>query len=186
MENQLQTIDYNQLPTESLPIITRAAIGRNDVVALQQIYGVLGDNPEAQNRVALAADALGNGFLGGNLGTDIDGRLEQTGTKQTRALRDSLLAHALGANLSPQAIEVIDKKHSMGRLSGEAVSLSAAAKNRAQAETALRVALMLEGNPGSTVSLANIYLATSALHEAGLTGFASRLAAEDFVANISR
>lgn len=163
-----------------LPLITRAAVARGDLSALQQVYQSLGDNPNAQQRVALAADALGNGFYGGTLGTDIDTRLAQQGSAGDRALRDALLAYALGANLSEAAMDKLEGKR-LGSLSGDWLALQGAGKQQAQAQTALRAALLLEKSKGRTLDKMELYYIVDALYQAGLTEFAGRLAADDFL-----
>ncbi len=176
LKPQLQAVSFDQLSPEMQPIISRAAVTRGDVIALQRIHTALSGQPDKQNRIALAADALGNGFFGGGLGTDIDKRLSSPSTR-TRAIRDALLAHALGANLSDPALAALESKAALGSLSGEMMALKAASKRRAQAETALRAAQLLDDNMSDT----KIYMITAALYDAGLTDQAAKLAAQDFL-----
>ncbi len=177
---QLSSIDYPSLTNESVPLVTRAAILRRDLGALQQIYQSLEGNVRAQDRVALAADALGNGFYAGNLGTDIDTRLTQPGEK-TRAMRDTLLAYGLGANLSDTALGILKTKASLGRYSGELFALESASRRRAQAETALRAAILIESYSKDSVPEFVLYKVVESLYQAGLTDQAAQLAALDFV-----
>ncbi len=180
MTPQLQIIDYTDARGDDLPLLTRAAIVRSDLGALQQIYGALEGNPPAQERIALAADALGNGFFGGNLGTDIDMRLTKPG-KKNRALRDAMLAHALGANLSEPALSAISEKAFFGQTSGNLFAFELASRKQTIAETALRAAQVLEARPDGNLSDFVLYKVVSGLYQAGLTDEASRLAALDFI-----
>lgn len=181
---QLSTFNYNGLPQDAVPMMTRAAILRQDLGALQQIYQTLDGNEKAQDRVALAADALGNGFFAGNLGTDIDTRLLAPSEKQ-QALRDALLAYGLGANLSPAATRVLDDKASLGRMSGSLLALESAARRRAQAETALRSVTILESYRKDKIPDFILYKVVESLYQAGLTEQAAQLAALDFISGLN-
>lgn len=180
MSSQLQIVDYSQVLVEDLPLLARAAVIRNDVGALQQIHGALDGNPPAQERIALAADALGNGFFAGNLGTDIDTRLEKPG-KRARALRDAMLAHALGANLSDTALNVMADKTVLGSMSGDLFAFDIASDKQAVAETALRAVRLLERDGGARVPDYTLFKVISGLYKAGLSEQAARLAALDFL-----
>jgi len=180
LDSELSVVNYADVPTESVALIARAAVLRNDLGGLQQIYQRLEGNAQAQDRIALAADALGNGFYAGNLGSDIDGRLEAPG-KRARAVRDALLAHGLGASLSDTALSVLSKKVNIGRMSGALFALESASQKRAQAETALRAALIIEAQSRS--SDFEIYTVVDSLYKAGLTDQAAQIAALDFIAD---
>ncbi len=182
MGSQLQLVDYSQVLVSDLPLLARAAVIRNDLGALQQIHGALEGNPPAQDRIALAADALGNGFFGGNLGSDIDNRLEKPG-KRARALRDALLAHALGANLSDTAKSVISDKPILGRMSGDLFAFDIASHNQSVAETALRAVNLLEQDSSSRVPDYTLFKVVAGLYKAGLSEQAARLAALDFLSD---
>ena len=140
--------------------------------------------PEGQEqaRIALIADALGNGFSLGELGRDIETRLESEGADKRRAVRDSFIAMAMGARLSGDAsvnIMGVSKGGGQAANSGDLLALSAAATASSRAETMLRAAIILD----STDMLDNPSLAAviSALQEAGLPQFAGRVAAQDFL-----
>ncbi len=183
MTTELQIVDYSSVLAADIPLLTRAAVLRGDLGGLQQIYQALDGNAAAQERVALAADALGNGFFGGNLGTDIDNRLAKPG-QRARALRDAFLAYGLGANLSEPALNAISKKGSLGRMSGELFAFDVASQNRAQAETALRAARILESGSSSKLPDFTLFKLVHGLYQAGLTDQAARLAALDFIADM--
>ncbi len=183
LESSLLTLSYSDLKPGDIPLIARTSVLRSDLGALQQIYTQLENDSQSQDRIALAADALGNGFFGGSLGTDIDSRLEKPGQK-ARALRDALIAHALGANLSDFALTALNKKAVIGRISGDMVAFEAAVRNRAQAEAALRAALILENAGEGKLSDGTIFVVIDGLYRAGLTDQAAQLAAEDFLSGL--
>ena len=162
----------------NLSLYAEAAIDRSDIIALQNIFAALPDGPE-QTRIALAADALGNGFLLGTLGRDIDERLQIE--KNQRALRDALLALALGSQISYVALEVLPgARLNDGRTlsAGDKAVLKANADNRQIAQLILRLAPLLEGERLAAPDLAFI---VEAMFEVGLQDFAGRLAARDFL-----
>lgn len=183
MATELQFVDYASVLAADIPLLTRAAVIRADLGALQQIHQALEGNSAAQERVALAADALGNGFYGGNLGTDIDNRLGKPGQK-ARALRDAFLAYGLGANLSESALTVMTDRNVLGRMSGDLFAFEVASQNRAQAETALRAARILEAGASDKLPDYTLYKLVEGLYQAGLTEEAGRLAALDFIADM--
>ncbi|NNE57399.1 MAG: hypothetical protein HKN36_04765 [Hellea sp.] len=180
VEPQLQGIYYPDLTAGQIPMIAKTAALRGDIIALQQLHGLMDDNTAHQDRIALAADAIGNGFFGGALGTDIETRLRE---KNSRALRDALIAYGLGANLSDTAAhKIFSQRNNLGRLSGKGLLLQSAARRRAQAETALRAALMLESGALSDLDM---FLIIDSLYNAGLNEQAGKLAALDFLEPLS-
>lgn len=184
LETPLLSLSYSDLRPSDMPLIARTAVLRSDLGALQQLHSQLADKPGTQDRIALAADALGNGFFGGSLGTDIDTRLEKPGQK-ARALRDALIAHALGAKLSDSALAALDEKPMIGRMSGDMVALEAAVRNRSQAEAALRAAIILEDAGDGTLSDGALFTVIDALYRAGLTDHAAQIAAQDFLSRFT-
>lgn len=164
----------------NLKLFARAAIKRGDIGALQGFYSSMEDNPD-KARIALVADALGNGFNLGTLGKDIENRLEGTGSDQRRAVRDTFIAVAMGSRLSGDAgIALEGKTNGIGSsvAAGDLLTLMAAAKAGSRAETALRAAIIIEKSPLDDRSLAVVI---EALNIAGLPQFSGRLAAEDFL-----
>lgn len=156
----------------------RAAVLADEIGTLQAFYAALPDGP-LRGRIALAADAMGGGFTGRPLGRDIDGRLSNTATRD-QALRDAQLALALGAQISDAASEVLPKA-TLPRATlspGDQRLLSAAARDGAQAETALRAAALLSRSGSNATDRA---LIVDALQQAGLTQFSGQLAAQGFL-----
>jgi len=166
-----------------LKLFARAAIERGDVGALQGFYSAIEDGPQKE-RIALVADALGNGFNLGTLGKDIEARLAGNGSEKRRAVRDVFIAAAMGARLSGDAaiaLEGVGNGIGHAAKAGDILALSSAAKAGSRAETALRAAIIIEKSPLNDRALAAV---VEALHEANLSQFAGRLAAEDFLSGL--
>lgn len=182
-ENNLAIIPAGMQAEADIKLFTRAAIERGDIGTLQGFYQALPEGPQ-KLRIALVADALGNGFTLGTLGEDIESRLADEGAEKRRAIRDTFIAAAMGSRLSGNASEVLE---SAGRGSGIAIkagdllALNAAAKAGSRAETALRAAKMIDSGTLDDPSLAAVI---DALQIAGLPQFAGRLAAEDFLKDL--
>ena len=164
-------------------IFAKAAIERRDTGTLKGMYAALDESP-AKARIALVADALGNGFNLGGLGSAIETRLALEGRDKRRAIRDAFIATAMGARLSGDAGIILEEAgNGIGSAvkAGELLALSSAAEAGSRAETALRAAIILEAAPLDDRSLAAVI---KALSVAGLPQFAGRLAAEDFLTDL--
>ena len=178
-ENNIAIIPAGMQAEADLKLYARAAIERGDIGTLQGFYQVMPEGPE-KLRIALVADALGNGFTLGTLGEDIESRLAGTGAEKRRAIRDTFIASAMGSRLSGEAEEILEgvgKGSGLAIKAGDLLALSAAAKAGSRAEAVLRAAMMIERGTLDDPSLAAVI---EALQEAGLPQFAGRLAAEDF------
>ena len=70
-ENNLAIIPASFQAEADLKLFARAAVERGDIGALQGFYNAMEEGPQ-KARIALVADALGNGFTLGTLGKDID------------------------------------------------------------------------------------------------------------------
>ena len=179
-ENNMAIIPASLQAEADLNLFTRAAIERGDIGALQGFYQALPEGPQ-KLRIALVADALGNGFTLGTLGEDIESRLAGVGSEKRRAVRDTFIAVAMGSRLSGGAEEILEdagKGSGIAIKAGELLALQAAAKEGSRAETTLRAAIMIERGTLDDPSIAAII---EALQIAGLPQFAGRLAAEDFL-----
>ena len=178
-ENNIAIIPAGMQAEADLKLYARAAIERGDIGALQGFYQAMPEGPK-KLRIALVADALGNGFTLGTLGEDIESRLTGAGSEKRRAIRDTFIATAMGSRLSGEAEEALDgvgNGSGIAIKAGDLLALNAAAKAGSRAETALRAAVMIESGTLDNPSLAAII---EALQTAGLPQFAGRLAAEDF------
>ena len=179
-DTQLLTIDAREQANVNLGLFTRAAIARRDLAALTAFHAAL-DGQDAQNRIALAADALGNGFQGRALGKDIYARLTSTSAGKSRALRDAVLGLALGAQLSEAGRNALDGQSlNDGRAlkQGDVILLQTAVQNGSTAEAVLQIAAMLDG---SKLDSASMFTLIRSLTELGLYDLAGQLAAQDFI-----
>ena len=180
LENEIAVMPAEAKAAADLSLFAKAAVLRNDIGALQALHGSLGEDPKAQARIALAADALGNGFRLGDLGRDIEGRLKETAARP-RALRDAYIALALGSTLSAEgALALEGARSGAGRAltAGDKAALHAAAKASSRGETTLRATIALEGRKLDGPSKAAVI---EALMDAQLTQFAGQLAALDYL-----
>jgi len=146
---------------ENLKLFTRVAVNRGDIATLQGLYQSLEEDSAQRDRIALISDAIGNGFALGDLGKDIETRLRAKGAKKTRAIRDSYLALAMGANLSDSAAEILETTDG-----GEGS------------------AILLDRKGGVRLNDPSLAAIIMALNTVGLSNFAGRLAAEDFLAGL--
>lgn len=180
LESEISVMPAEVKAQENLKLFAKAAILRGDIGALQSLHGALAETPKQQSRIALAADALGNGFRFGDLGRDIEARLNEPASK-TRAARDAYIALALGSTLSDAGAKALEGAGSgTGRslAYGDIAALKAAAKSSARAQTALRSVLALEGRGLDGRSMAAVI---EALMEAQLSEYAGKLAALDYI-----
>jgi hypothetical protein len=178
MDESIQNWPASVQAQSDLGLYARAAVQRGDILTLQGLFAALPEGEE-QARIALAADALGNGFLLGQIGRDIDSRLEAS--ENARAKRDALLALALGAQLSEAAANALaGSGFSDGRKlsEGDKAILKANAQSRHSAQLLLRLAPLLEG---SKLSASDLAFVVECLRIAGVSQFAGRLAARDFL-----
>ncbi|MCF6275572.1 MAG: hypothetical protein L3J05_07395 [Robiginitomaculum sp.] len=165
-------------------IFARIAALRGDTDTLGGLFQALEADDPLRARIALASDALGNGFMLGDLGTDIESRLALTAKKdrnaQARAVRDTSIAVALGANLSSEAEAALRK----ARLKGSTIrpssllALQASARLGSKAEVALRAAPMIKGKPLRADAFAAVL---SAMVTADMRKQAGQLAALDIL-----
>lgn len=185
---QIKRVSADDIPETDLPLFLQAAINRDDTNFMQAVYRALPDDNAMKMRVALMADALGNGFAYGALGDDIEARLEADGDTHMRAVRDSYIAVAMGARLSGEAPDrLLNGNRGNGRKANPAkiLALKAAAQTGAKAETVLWAVHLLGEDKASALDDASFAAVLEALNRAGMSGFAGRLAAEDFMRSIS-
>lgn len=165
-------------------IFARIAVLRGDTGMLAGLFQALESDNPLRARIALASDALGNGFMLGELGVDIEARLALTDKKdskaQIRAVRDSYIVVAMGANLSSSAEAVLRDAKLKGSTiqPGALLALQAAAKRGSKAEVALRAAPMIEGKPLRADAFAALL---TAMTSTGMHQQAGQLAALDIL-----
>jgi len=164
-------------------IFARAGVDRGDIGSLQGLYQAMAEQPALQARIALATDALGDGFILGPLGQDIESRMAKLSSRP-RAARDAIIALAMGALISETAADAIETVGSgAGRAvkTGPRLTLGAVAKEGSRAETALRAAILLQDGGAAALDNDALYSVIAALNAADLSDFAGRAAAEDFL-----
>lgn len=177
MQNRIGQWPASAQASADLAMFANAAVQRNDVIALQDFYNAETDEM-IRARIALAADALGNGFLLGPMGRNIDDRL--LSPENDRAKRDALLALALGARLSSASAETLPGTEFGPRKisEGDRAVLRANAQDQHIAQLVLRLASLIDGQELDASSLA---FAVDILRDIGLPQYAARLAARDFL-----
>ena len=182
---QIETIPAQVRAEFDPKIWSRLAVREGDLYALRPLYDFIGADDPYRARVALASDALGNGFILGQLGEDMTSRVLAKDGAQNRAVRDVFIATALGAQLSdPVAQRLTDGAFTLnGRrvAPSRLLALESAARKGAQAEVALRAAIILGNEGPEAIDADSLSRVIRALYAAGLTEFATRLAAEDFI-----
>lgn len=169
---------------ENPELFARLAVQNRDLSALGELYLELPDDNPLKARIALASDALGGGFMLGDLGIDIETRLQLSGDTKARAVRDAYLAYGLGARLSDQAIDVLQNAetlHGHAANPGALLALQDASKRRAQAETVLRAAQILGEHSPSQLRADTLASVFSALNDVSLGHISGQLAAYDFL-----
>lgn len=177
---QLLTAAPEEQVETNLKLFTQAAINRRDLAALSAFHAAL-DGQDTQNRIALAADALGNGFQGRPLGKDIDARLASDNANESRAIRDAALGLALGAQMSEAGRSALeDHKLDDGRSlkQGDVILLQTAVQKGSIAEAVLQITSILDG---AKLDSAAMFTVIRSLTDLGLYELAGQVAAQDFV-----
>jgi len=139
------------------PRFAWAALRRGDLSALGALYRSLEAEDPLAGRIALASDALGNGFVLGQLGLDIESRINAMLGNETRKER-----------INPV----------------ELARLNASAKIGARAGTLLYVVQGIGEREPKELTGLELYSYISALSQAGLTREAGELAAFDFLSRV--
>jgi hypothetical protein len=188
LANDISIIPATFLATEAPGLFARIAVMNNDLSALGAIYQTLPEDDDLRGRIALASDALGGGFIQSALGTDIETRLVMSGSAQKRAIRDTHIAAALGANLPDAALDAMTgrKSQASGALpSGSLLALRAVAKRGSKAEAALMAASLIGNKPLTTLRDEDLAALLAAFTDAGMYQTAGRIAAADFISGIN-
>jgi len=124
-------------------------------------------------------------FLLGQLGLDIETRLSSGGVVRREAVRDALIALALGSQLSDEASEMLDSHTRKERINPvDLARLNTLASSGTRAGTLLQVTQEIGSRDVSALSNLEIYSYISALSKAGLTREAGELAAFDFLTRV--
>ena len=163
-------------------IFAEIHVKNNDLAALRALYLSLDEKSKWRGRIALASDALGGGFNFGELGVDIESRLQDKKTKN-RAIRDVYIATALGAKLSPSAEDVLLKNSLTGKTvhPAQLLALSQAVDNRSTAGSLLRVGQIFTDIKPENMRSDDLAVILKALGAIGQTKLAAQIAAQDFI-----
>ena len=170
----IQALPAQARVNTNLPRYTRAALMRQDIAGLQQLFAALPEGP-MQARLALITDALGGGFNRQSLGRDIEGRLAVP-LMRPQAVIDTQIALALGATLSDTAATILSNETLPASTlpQNQLILLDAAVQDNSQAEVSLLVATLLTRSGLNVTDKARLI---SALTQAGLPQFAGPIAA---------
>jgi len=164
-----------------------AALRRGDLSVLRGLYQALDDNDPLRGRIALASDALGNGFLLGQLGLDIETRLEAEDASRDNALRDAVIGLALGAQISEKTAGLLNQYNDQESINPlRLAALNSAATSGARALVLMQVAQAIGAREVTDLSKLEIYTYISALSDAGLSREAGELAAYDFMSRTAQ
>ena len=164
---------------------TWAALRRGDLSTLRGIYQALDPNEPLAGRIALASDALGNGFLLGPLGLDIETRLTGEGDTRRNARRDAFIGLGLGAQMSETTFNVFNEYKASDAINpARLAQLNSAAKSGARAHVLMMIAHDIGSREVTDLSELEIYSYVSALSDAGLAREAGELAAYDFLSRV--
>lgn len=192
------TPQMTQLLSDALPFISPedqarldarrfswAALRRGDLSTLRGLYQGLDENDPLRGRIALTSDALGNGFLLGPLGLDIETRLDSNGAARDHALRDAVIGLALGAQMSEKSAAAFYQYDSQEPINPlRLAAINSAAKSGARALVLMQVAQSMGAREVADLSTLEVYTYIAALSEAGLSREAGELAAYDFMSRI--
>ena len=165
-------LDPAAMAAADLALFARHAVITRDLGLLSGLYRAVDDERQKQ-RLALATDAIGGGYYGRALGDGLEQGLDD---RVPLAVRDALVALALGAQLSERA-ETALSGVSLGEPSADWIAVHAAIDRGARAETLLRLAPLV----AAADSPAEHYRAVRALRLAGFNDLAGQAAALAFL-----
>ena len=175
-------LDPTDMAQADLPLFARHAVARSDIALIQALFEAT-DNDILRQRLALASDALGGGFIARPLGEGLEADLA-AGTPT--ALSDVLIALALGAELSDTADALLDQADLDARVDTNWIAVDQAVDRGARAEILLRLAGKLPTGETAQAQGWTLYRTLRALNKAGGGGggfpdAARRLAAHEFL-----
>lgn len=184
LETDIATIPHNLRAAENASLFARLAVQNRDINGLQALFQNLDADTPVRGRIALASDALGNGFMLTELGVDIETRLASKNDGHARAVRDTYIAVSLGAKLSDTALKALldtQKLNGYAASPAEILALKDAGQRRTQAETLLRAATIIGTYHVSELRVDTLTSILTALNATSLHAQAGQLAALDFL-----
>ena len=171
-------LDPTDMAQADLPLFARYAAMTRDIALMQALFIATEDEP-TKERLALASDALGGGYIGRPLGEGLEMALQEGGIG---ADKDVLIALALGANLEENTEARLLDMSSSATPVVTWIALDQAIDRGTRAETLLRLAEVLDRrDAGDGVTL---YRVLRKLRNAGLSETAGQLAAYEYLRDL--
>lgn len=169
------TLDPTDMATVNLPLFARHAVVTRDIGLMQALFGATQDE-SIRERLALASDAMGDGFYGRALGDGLETALAEDAVG---AVDDVLIALALGSNLTESVETLLDATDRSGRADVNWIAIDHAVDRRARAESLLRfsdrIATRKSDDPWT------LYRTIRGLRTVGFPETAGQLAAFEFL-----
>ena len=168
-------LDPSDMASANLPLYARYAVVTRDIVMMKALFDAT-ENEETRERLALASDAMGNGFIARPLGAGLELALAQN---MPSAISDVLMALALGANLTEPVEAMLAEATQLGTLDLDWIGIDHAIDRGARAESLLRLADQVaryEARDSWT-----IYRTIRRLRDAGFADTAGQLAAYEYL-----
>jgi len=178
-------LDPADMAANNLPLFARYAVVTRDIAMMQALFDATTDEL-TRERLALASDAMGNGFIGRPLGAGLELALAETAPK---AVRDVLMALALGADLTEPAEAMLADAVLPGTVDADWIGIDHAIDRGALAESLLRLAEQIASDDVAINQVASDQLADSwtiyrtlrRLRDAGFADTAGQLAAYEYL-----
>lgn len=168
-------LDPADMAAVNLPLFARHAVVTRDIGLMQALFGATEDE-SIRERLALASDAMGDGFYGRALGEGLETALAENADG---AVDDVLIALALGSNLTDAVETLLDATDRSGRADVNWIAIDHAIDRRARAESLLRfserIATRKADDPWT------LYRTIRGLRAVGFSDTAGQLAAYEFL-----
>lgn len=183
-------LDPADMAVANLPLFARYAVVTRDIAMMQALFDATTDEL-TRERLALASDAMGNGFIGRPLGAGLELALAETAPN---ASRDVLMALALGADLTEPVEAMLAEAVLPGTVDADWIGIDHAIDRGARAESLLRLAEQVASDDIAINQVANdqiandkvadswtIYRTIRRLRDAGFSDTAGQLAAYEYL-----
>ena len=171
-------LDPTDMALADLPLFARYAAMTRDIPLMQALF-IATEDEGVRERLALASDALGGGYIGRPLGEGLETALEEG---VLGADKDVLIALALGSNLEEEVEAQLLSIPSSQVPVVSWIALDQAIDRGTQAEALLRLAVVLDQrDEDDGVTLYRVLLN---LRNAGLSETAGQLAAYEFLRDL--
>lgn len=173
-------LDPADMAASNLPLFARYAVVTRDIVMMQALFDATMDEI-TRERLALASDAMGNGFIGRSLGAGLELALAETAPSATR---DVLMALALGADLTEPVEAMLAEAVLPGTVDADWIGIDHAIDRGARAESLLRLAAQIASDDASINQAADswtLYRTLRRLRDAGFSDTAGQLAAYEYL-----